>query len=484
MRFLRRSLTGVFLLSLTVALLALAALTVFEAVQTARSDGPGARPAQERVFAANVVMAEPGTVTPLLTTYGEVLSRRTLEVRASAAGTVVALHDAAEEGGYVEAGEVIARIDPADAQSALDVARADVAEAEAALREAERALELSREDLAAAEAQRDLRRRALDRQRDLTERGVGTAATTETAELAAAAADQAVVSRRQAEAQAEARLDQARIDLDRRRIAAAEAERRLADTEIRAEFSGVLSEVAVVEGGLVSTNERLARLIDPEALEVAFRLSTPQYLRLLDAGGALPRLDLAASLDVLGLDLTAEGTITRESGVVGEGQTGRLLYARLDGAAGFRPGDFVTVTIEEPPLSDVAVLPAAAVDGAGTVLVVDADDRLAREEAPVLRRQGDEVIVPAAGIAGRAVVAERSPFLGAGIKVRPVREAEEGEATADMLELSDERRARLVAFVEANARMPDAAKERVLAQLREPRVPAQVVQRIEQRMGG
>ena len=54
----------------------------------------------------------------------------------------------------------------------------------------------------------------------------------------------------------------------------------------------------------------------------------------------------------------------------------------------------------------------------------------------------------------------------------------------DMVELTEERRARLVAFVEANTRMPQEAKARVLAQLAEPSVPAQVVARIESRMGG
>ncbi len=41
-----------------------------------------------------------------------------------------------------------------------------------------------------------------------------------------------------------------------------------------------------------------------------------------------------------------------------------------------------------------------------------------------------------------------------------------------------------MAFVEGNDGMPSEAKARVLAQLREPQVPAQIVERIEQRMGG
>ena len=50
---------------------------------------------------------------------------------------------------------------------------------------------------------------------------------------------------------------------------------------------------------------------------------------------------VTVTLDVGG-DLRADGRITRESAAVGEGQTGRLIFARLD-AAGAPPGDFVTV---------------------------------------------------------------------------------------------------------------------------------------------
>ncbi|MEL6210297.1 MAG: efflux transporter periplasmic adaptor subunit, partial [Pseudomonadota bacterium] len=74
-----------------------------------------------------------------------------------------------------------------------------------------------------------------------------------------------------------------------------------------------------------------------------------------------------------------------------------------------------------------------------------------------------------------------------GIKVRPLRpgSAEETEPPKDeLVELDADRRARLVAFVEGNQRMPQDAKERVLAQLRQDRVPMQVVARIESRMGG
>ncbi len=188
---------------------------------------------------------------------------------------------------------------------------------------------------------------ALERQQNLSSRGVGTDAAVETAELAASAAGQAVLSSRQAIASAEARVDQAETSLERVRIALAEAERGLSDTQIFAGFAGTLAEVSVVEGGLVANNERLAQIVDADALEVAFRVSTPQYARLLDETGRLTEAEVDVSLDIFGVDLATTGKITRESAAVGEGQTGRLLFARLDEAKGFRPGDFVTVRIME-----------------------------------------------------------------------------------------------------------------------------------------
>ncbi len=485
MRFLRQSLTGLFLASLMLALLVYAGQLVFGAVQSRMADDARPPQARERVFAVNVRTARMETVTPVLPAFGQVLSRRTLELRAAVGGRVIWLAEGFEDGGNVTAGQDLVRIDPADAQSALDRARSDLLDAEAEQRDAARALTLARDELSAARDQEDLRNRAFQRQTNLQERGVGTAATVETAELALAAARQVVLARRQAVAQAEARVDQAATRLARMRIALADAERALADTTITASFDGTLSNVTLVEGRLVSANEKLAELIDPDALEVAFRVSTAQYARLLDEMGDLTTAPVTATLDVSGAALRASGRISRDSAAAGDGQTGRMIYARLADAPGFKPGDFVTVAVDEPPVERVARLPASALDASGTVLVLGAEDRLEALPVELVRRQGDEVLLRGAGLAGREVVIGRTPLLGAGIRVRPLREEAQDEAPeATLLELSAERRARLVAFVEANNRMPDEVKARVLAQLGGDRVPAQLVERIESRMGG
>jgi multidrug efflux pump subunit AcrA (membrane-fusion protein) len=482
MRFLRRSLTGVFLLSVTLVLLAWAGNTVRGALEARLNQEPRSFPQREREFSVNVVTIDAQTIVPELVVFGELRSQRTLDLRSAVGGTVLEAADALVEGGAVTEGQLLLRIDPVEAEEALARTRADVQDAEAELRDAQRALDLGQDELAAARAQASLREQALARALDLQARGVGTTASVEDAELAASSAAAAVLTRRQSIATAEARIDQATTRLARVRIDLAQAERNLAETEIRAAFDGTLTEVSVSPGGRVTANEMFARLMDPTALEVAFRVSTSQYARLLDENGNLTRAPVTVALDAAGVNLTTSGRITREGANVGAGQTGRLLFAQLDTAPGFRPGDFVTVRISEPALENVALLPAAAVGSDEMILTVDADDRLQPVPVTVLRRQGDDVIIAAADLEGVTAVMEQSPLLGAGIKVRPIRPGVVEQETAQMINLDADRRARLIAYV-AEGPMPDDVKARIIAQLEQDEVSSETVERLESRMG-
>jgi len=313
------------------------------------------------------------------------------------------------------------RIDPADAETAVATASADLQDAENELQEARRALDLARDELAAAEAQAQLRAQALTRQSDLRERGFGSDSAVETAALAEAAITQTVFSRRQSVSTAETRVALAGSGLTRRKIALADAERDLEETTLRAPFSGAFSDVSAELGVRVAQNEQLGMLIDPQALEATFRIASAQYLRLLDENGALVPAQVQIALETPGADIATRGQLTGVAAQVGEGQTGRQIFARLDQARGFQPGDFVTVSVTEPTLEDVDLLPAAALTAEGQVLALDADDRLEPIPVTVLRRQGEMVLIAARDLAGRDVVTQVTPVLGAGIKVRPVR---------------------------------------------------------------
>ena len=484
MQFLRRSLVGIFLLAVTLALFAWAGNTVRLAVQERMNAEPRSFPQRERVLSVNVVDVTPQVIAPELIVFGELASANTLDIRALAGGTVLEVSPNFVDGGRVAKGEVLARIDPRDAQSARDRLAADLRDAEAELRDADRALILARDELAAAEDQVDLRQQALTRQQDLADRGVGTAAATETAELALSGAQQAVLARRQSEAQAQARIDQAATRLDRAELNLADADRALTETEIVAPFAGTLAGVSVARGGRVTANETLGELIQKDDLEVSFRLSTAQYARLVGDDGTLGAAPVTVALEAQGLTLTAEGEITRESAIVGEGQTGRLLFAKIDTTAALRPGDFVTVSVTEPELRGVARVPSTAVGANETVLMLGEENRLVEVSVDVLRRQGDDVLIRAPEAYGKQIVAERSPLLGQGIAVQPIDPNAEPEVPepVEMITLEDDRRAKLIAFVE-ESRMPPPVKTRIIGQLEQDEVPSDVVANIEDRMG-
>jgi membrane fusion protein (multidrug efflux system) len=70
--------------------------------------------------------------------------------------------------------------------------------------------------------------------------------------------------------------------------------------------------------------------------------------------------------------------------------------------------------------------------------------------------------------------------------VRPVRPGDltEARVEASDVTLTEDRRAELILAVENHPDIPEDAKARLIEQLRQDRVPVQVIDRIEARAGG
>lgn len=487
MKFMTRGLMGLFLAGLTAALILAAATVFLGALKERQSGGRFAGGPRERVFSVNVAMVKPMRTTPVIETFGEVISGRTLELRAASSGALVQVSDSFREGGVVRQGDLLFQTDPATASANAKLSKAELDDAIAELSEANDALGLAGDELRAAERQYELRQQAMVRQQSLRERGVGTEAALETAALSASAAEQAVLAKRQALANAKARINRAKIAMSRREINYQETRRILSETSVIAKFDGVLSDVTGDLGALVNANERLARLIDPSALEVSFRLSNAEFNRVASNQQALSQAKVTVKF--AGFDKGISATVDRVGAAVGEGQTGRELYASLDPSqiATVRPGDFVSVSLEEPELENVAVLPATAASAVGEVLVLGENDRLEAQTVTILRKQGDEIIIDIGELSGREVVLERAPQLGTGIKVEARRDDSSALQTNpknETVQVSDEMREKMIAFVQASKLMPDDEKQNILAKLNGAEVPKATYDRITSRMGG
>ena len=483
MRFFNRSMIGLALFALTACLLAAAVSIVLSARNSDGASGFGGGPARERVFAVTVIPVEPSEVTPQITAFGEIQSGRTLELRAAASGALTELSADFVEGGQVSAGALLFQTDPSAAQAALALAETELAEAQAELTEAIDAVSLSEDEVAAAERQLTLREQALARQENLRERGVGTDAALETAALSLSSAETAMLGKRQALANAKARINTAKSSLARMEINHAEAKRKLDDLSVTAEFDGVLANVKGVLGGLVNANEKLGDLIDPTALEVAFQISSRDFATLSSAEGGITASPV--TLSVPGSDATITANITRASAAVAEGQTGREVFARLDpdSASSLRTGDFVTVTLEAPTLQFASIVPASAANAAGEVLVLGEDNRLSVATVEVLRKQGDDIIIRPRGIVGEKIVKRRIPQIGAGIKVEPRDDVAPVLEQEEMVELTDEEKERFTAGI-TDAPIPEDRKKRILERIASGKMPKSNYERMKSRMGG
>jgi len=491
MKFLSRLLIGLFILALTVSILILAGGQLVSSMRDSEGDQRRRPSGFERVFAANVDTLSSETVVPSISTFGTVRSARSVEIRASVGGTLVKLSPQFRNGGLVAAGELVFQVDPANSESSVSLVTSQLTEAQAELVAARAALVLAQSEVEIAQTQRSLRLQALAREKNLQERGFGTGVAVENAEQSLAGAEQSLLNQEQALAVVNTRIWRAEAALERAEIALQDAQRNLEATRVVAPFEGILGDVSAVLGRLVSSNEKLAVLIDPSAMEVEFRLSYSQFSRLVDAQGEIRQNRIVTTFDRDESAPEIGATILRIGAEVGEGQTGRLLYAQLDSNAKslIISGDFLEIQINEPPIERVAQVPASAVSAEGAMLLLGEDNRLEEIPVTILRRQGDILIIGDVPF-GREYITERAVQLGSGIQVRPLRPGDPQEEAAvaappaepEMIVLDEARRARLIAAVEANRRMPEDAKTRILGQLNAPEISPAVVERLESRM--
>lgn len=313
----------------------------------------------ERVWPVEAVAIEFGPVQPELQLFGEIVSDRRSELRPQVSGRVIEMGPNLHEGGQVEAGELLLRIDPFDYETALSEQRS-------LLREARARLDKLRRDLA--------RTQDLYQQNNVSEQALDDAAL-------------AVVEQ-------EALVEQRAIGLRR-------AERDLADTRLVAPFAGVLANVKADIGAEFSDfgNALVAELIDTSRLEVRFSLTNAQFGRLGGSGEPLPGRSVQVSWQVGTQTIEYPARIERVGAEVKAATGGVDVYAAIDSAGqqtSLRPGAFVSVRLADRTYHDVARIPERALYGEGTVYVVE-DERMSPRRVQVLGYSGSDLIVAAAG---------------------------------------------------------------------------------------
>ncbi|MDA1092898.1 MAG: efflux RND transporter periplasmic adaptor subunit [Acidobacteria bacterium] len=373
------------------------------------------------------VVTRQGTFTSTVTASGEIVATRYADIGSSVMGTIISLP--VREGDAVEAGQVLARIDPVQAESDVAGATAQVSALEAEEAAAAGQARVAASDLAAAEARaRDASQVAARRLR-LFEAGLIPASEQETARAATEAADAQVSGARAAIERAEAAFTAAT-----RRIAQARAQERRAQdvldkTAIVSPINGVVTRLQVREGEMVvigvqnQPGTTLMTVSDLGEIDAEVKVAEADVLRLeLDQPAAvtleaMPGRAFTGRVVEIGagaLPLEGTGAAAREFRVV----------VRLDRPEpGLRPGLTCDAEITTSRRSDVLTVPLQSV-----VLRPD-DDGTERTGVFVIRdEQAVFTPVPAGIIGGLDIEVTGIPD-GESIVIGPyqvLRELEDG----------------------------------------------------------
>lgn len=191
----------------------------------------------DAVPAGEVHVVRRGELLEVAAASGTIEPHVQVEVKSRTSGEVVEVLVA--EGQRAAAGDLLFRLDPADAERAVQ-------EAKNALRGVQAGLAQARASLVVAEAQERDARSASDVSARGTTLGLVAAETTRTSASAAEVAAATVQLRRAQLASSQAQIGTAQLAVE-------EAERRLSETQIHAPMSGTVLSVAVERGSIVSS---------------------------------------------------------------------------------------------------------------------------------------------------------------------------------------------------------------------------------------
>lgn len=261
-------------------------------------------------------------------------------------------------GGRIE--EVVPRIGDEVKQGDV-LARVDARTLKLERKAAETAISLAKAKKAQAEAQLSLARRELERTLPLAEKKL----------VAEQAVDQLKANVEALEAEAQVGVSEVEQGKDQ----VALATQQIADAKLIAPFDGVITERYLDPGALVQPGSQVLRLVAVGSLRVKFRI--PER----DLGSVAPNQKISLNVQATG-DKVYGGHVTRIAGEVSKTDRSAAAEAALDETSPIlKSGMYTEITIDEKTLNDVLLVPAAAVltrpeaDGSETtgVLVLDGD---------------------------------------------------------------------------------------------------------------
>ncbi len=332
---------------------------------------------------APAISVETLTVVPqkyrvMISSFGRVEPRIQGQLVAQVSGQIIEVSPNFRDGGFFEQGEVLVKIDPRDYEIQVDIAAAELADAKVNYAE-----------------QQVLADQAVNDRRNLRSKGPVTDFALNIPQLAAAKSKIGA---------AEAKLKQARLDVER--------------TQIRAPYAGRILSKSVDIGDVISANTSLAKIYAIDYVEVRLPIKNselpfiilPEHPSNKDNGGeGLPKARIINSLGEKPQSWSA--ILVRTAGAIDEQSQQLNITAQISAPYSqpnkeLRPlkiGQYVTAEIEGKTVESAIVIPNAAIYQ-GSYVYLYKDGVLERREIEISWQGSKEALIKRGIVGGDQLV--------------------------------------------------------------------------------
>lgn len=384
-------------------------------------------PASERSWNVASVRLQATDTRPSILSFGIVQSSNMIDIRPSLSGRIDEVGKTFVEGGMIQQGDLIAKLDRFDMEKNVEDLAAKAKETDAQIAETRAELKGERNQIAALEEETELVRRDYERTLALSKRGTSSTANIERAEIELNRIRRSLLQKQQIVERLDASIDRLLAISEQRKVALDRAYRDLEDTNLISPSTGFLTDVRAGKGLEVGPNDRLATLHPINKMEIRFELSEAD-LGVILGYGSRRELPIGEIIQVLwrvgGQEFKFTAILDRVEGSFDAASASVGLYAKIDPAsierlpAPLRPGAFVEVLMPGPDLKNVFELPQAALGMDETIFVINDDNRVEERNVSYLFGQAGRVFVIGDLKNGDRVITSRFPELGPGALVR------------------------------------------------------------------
>lgn len=415
-----------FRILLPIMVLTLCVGVAFILIKTAPS--PQRKPSGPVVPVVEVLEVKPSDYQIVVRATGTVKPHIQSNLVSEVAGPVIYISPNFTNGGFIEPGELLVRLDQAEYQYVVANTQAALAGVKARLLELDTTAENLKKSLAIEEQQLALAERQVIRHTKLRQQHTVSQSALDESErefLLRKSSLQGLKNSLQL-IPAQRQILQAELKLKQAQLASAQLD--LDRTQIRAPYAGRVLERQVNVGQSVSKGSVLAAIYAVDYVEVRLPITDREasFLTLPEGRGGKSQLEVTLSVSIAGRDYQWHGQIMRTEGMLDARTRQLFLIAQIDNphapAHDDHPpllvGQFVEAEIPGRLLRDVVVLPRRVARADDEVLVITPDNRIERRKLEVVWRDRSSIVVRAGLSAGDRVSLTQLPYAPQGSPVK------------------------------------------------------------------